>query len=63
MDRITVEPLTDPHDGSRYYRAGAGGRTAESDRVRDIPDIDVRARFALAAQAVARLGEKVEAAR
>lgn len=63
MDRITVEPLTDPHDGSRYYQAGAGGRTAESDRVRDLPDADVRARFALAAQAVARLGERIEAAR
>jgi hypothetical protein len=63
MDRITVEPQTDPHDGSRYYRAGAAGRTAESDRVRDLPDTDVRARFALAAQAVARLGEQVEAAR
>jgi hypothetical protein len=63
MDRITVEPQTDPRDGSRYYRAGAAGRTAESDRVRDLPDTDVRARFALAAQAVTRLGEQVEAAR
>lgn len=63
MERITVEPLTDPHDGSRYYRAGAGGRTAESDRVRDLADSDVHARFALAAQAVARLGEQVETAR
>lgn len=63
MERITVEQLRDPSDGSRYFRAGTRGRTAESDRVRDLPDSDVHAWFALAAQAVARLGEQVEAAR
>lgn len=63
MDRIIVELDRDPADGSRFYRARdeGTGREAESDHVPRLDDRDVHARTSLAAQAVARLGERIEA--
>ncbi len=61
MKRITVELMNDPRDGSTFYVATERerGRRAESDHVRSLRD--VHAQVALATQAVARLGERIEA--
>ncbi len=59
MDRFTVELKTDPSDGTKYFVArDETGREAESDHVGGFRD--AHARVALATQALARLGERIE---
>ena len=62
LERIVVELVRDPRDRSLRYRATSSpeGPVGESDRVRGFRD--VHARTSLATQAVARLGERLEAA-
>ena len=58
MDRFTVELKTDPSDGTKYFVARDETREAESDHVGGFRD--AHARVALATQALARLGERIE---
>ncbi|MFL5797318.1 MAG: hypothetical protein ACJ77A_05225 [Actinomycetota bacterium] len=60
MKAIRVALLTDPDDRSLFYRARdlEFGVAADSDHVPGMPDQDFHAASALAAQAVARLGER-----
>ena len=62
MKSITVSLETDPSDRSVFYRATSPelGAAAESDHVRRIRDRDFHTASALAAQAVSRLGERLE---
>ena len=62
MKSITVSLETDPSDRSVFYRATSPelGAVAESDHVRGIRDRDFHTASALAAQAVSRLGERLE---
>jgi hypothetical protein len=57
LERIVVELV---QDGSFFYRASSEGAVGESDRVNGFRDVHARA--ALATQALARLGERLEAA-
>jgi hypothetical protein len=63
MKAITVALMTDPADHSQFYRARELelGTAADSDHVPAIRDRDFHAASALAAQAVARLGDRLEA--
>jgi hypothetical protein len=63
MKSITVSLLTDPTDRSVFYRASDEelGAAADSDHVPGLRDRDFHAASALAAQAVARLGERLQA--
>jgi hypothetical protein len=63
MNAITVALMTDPADRSLFYRAREleMGTAADSDHVPSIRERDFHAASALAAQAVARLGERLEA--
>jgi hypothetical protein len=62
MKAITVALVTDPTDRSVFYRARELelGRAADSDHVGGLRDGDYHTASALAAQAVARLGEQLE---
>ena len=64
MHRIVVELMRD-EAGALYFRARdeQTGREGESDHIMRFDVGDVHARFALAAQAVTRLGELIEAGR
>ena len=64
MKSITVALLTDPADRTLFYRASAAelDAAADSDHVKAIRDRDFHTASALAAQAVARLGERLESA-
>jgi hypothetical protein len=59
---ITVALMNDPSDRSLFYRAREleEGVYADSDHVRGMRDGDYHEASALAAQAVARLGERLE---
>jgi hypothetical protein len=63
MKAITVALMTDPADRSLFYRAREleQGTAADSDHVPSIRERDFQTASALAAQAVARLGERLEA--
>ncbi|HXJ64433.1 MAG TPA: hypothetical protein VNN79_11820 [Actinomycetota bacterium] len=63
MKSISVDLLDDPTDRTVFYRASDAslGVAADSDHVKTIPDGDFHAASALAAQAVSRLGERLEA--
>ena len=63
MDAITVALMKDPIDRTVFYRARelGSGAAADSDHVPGIREGDVHQASALAAQAVARLGERLEA--
>jgi hypothetical protein len=63
MNSITVTLMDDPTDRTVFYRAAdaSWGATADSDHVPSIPDRDFHSASALAAQAVSRLGERLEA--
>jgi hypothetical protein len=65
MERIIVELVRDSAAQSGFYRARdeGSGRVAESDHVRDLGEVDVHGRSALAAQAVTRLGDRAQSAR
>jgi hypothetical protein len=64
MERITIRLVRDPDERTTYYRASdEHGNEGDSDHLRRIDESDVHAMYALAAQAVSRLGEKLEAAR
>ncbi len=62
MKAITVALMTDPSDRTLFYRAREleNGAWADSDHVRGLRDRDYHTASALASQAVARLGEKLE---
>jgi len=63
MNSITVTLMDDPTDRTVFSRAAdaSRGATADSDHVRAIRDRDLHTASALAAQAVSRLGERLEA--
>jgi hypothetical protein len=63
MKSITVALLDDPADRTVFYRASDAsmGVAADSDHVAEIRDRDFHTASALAAQAVTRLGERLEA--
>ena len=63
MKAITVALMTDPADRSVFYRARELelGAAADSDHVPSIREHDFHTASALAAQAVARLGDRLEA--
>ena len=65
MKAITVALMSDPSDRTMFYRAREleGGIHADSDRVRRLDRRDYHMSSALAAQAVARLGERLESGR
>jgi len=62
MKAITVALVTDPADRTLFYRAREleRGTAADSDHVRSLRDGDFHTASALAAQAVSRLGERLE---
>lgn len=62
MQSITVALETDPADRTVFYRARSPelGTTADSDHVPSIREGDFHTASSLAAQAVARLGERLE---
>ncbi len=64
MNAITVALMTDPSDRSLFYRGREteNGVWADSDHVRGLHERDYHTMSALASQAVARLGEKLESA-
>ena len=63
MKSISVDLQDDPIERTVFYRASDAslGVAAESDHVPAIRDGDYHAASALAAQAVSRLGERLEA--
>jgi hypothetical protein len=65
MKAITVALVTDPADRSVFYRARELelGAAADSDHVPGLRDGDFHTASALAAQAVSRLGERLESGR
>ena len=62
MKAITVALMNDPSDRSLFYRAREleDGTYADSDHIGGLRDGDYHTASALAAQAVARLGERLE---
>jgi len=62
MKAITVALLTDPSDRTLFYRAREleVGVSADSDHVPGLREADFHTASALASQAVARLGERLE---
>jgi hypothetical protein len=64
MNSITVTLMDDPTDRTVFYRASdpAQGAAADSDHVPGIREGDFHTASSLAAQAVTRLGERLETA-
>lgn len=63
MKSITVALMDDPTDRTVFYRASDAslGAAADSDHVKAIRERDYHTASSLAAQAVSRLGERLEA--